>query len=67
MIITPVQHAALLGMKYSRPKLRAILGEALTEAEFVALKRLYLRLRREAGAAVDREGAGGFRHMRWSR
>ena len=56
MIVSPEQHAALLGMTYSRPALRALLGEALTEAEFVALKRHYLRLRREAGGAVAREG-----------
>ena len=47
--ITAEQHTALLGMSYSRPALRALLGEALTELEFKTIKARYLPLRRASG------------------
>ena len=56
--VTPEQHTALLAMSYSRPALRALLGEALTEAEFVELKAAYLVLRRAARWPPAREGEG---------
>ncbi len=58
MIQIPAEVDAILrSSTINRPKLRALLGEALTEAEFVAIKRHYLRLRREAGGAPrGREG-----------
>jgi hypothetical protein len=61
MIVTSEQHQVLLSMTYSRPALRALLGDGLTEAEFVALKRHYLRLRREAGGAPRGRENGGRR------
>jgi hypothetical protein len=56
VIITPEQDALLRSTPLSRPKLRALLGEALTEDQFVLLKGHYLVLRRAAKWPGAREG-----------